>query len=240
MAKDWNGQTYNENWEPLGAYGEVVGPKDVKANAEWAEQTGGQNPHINYGAQTPAPAPAAAPAAPAGGGLGAEVDTQLMSQIKPPTGVNTADPAFQQQLNAGQLANHRAAERSRMAAAQRLHAQGQSGSGALDAAMGGIVQQQGEADQAFEAQLMDRFLNADRDRAARALQLATGLTGQREGFGVQREGFGLQRELGLADIALRREGMNQQNNQFYDSLGQQLGLSQAQLNNQAMMALLGM
>lgn len=216
MAKQWNGNSYNEDWQPVDNRGTVIGPKDWEAsNANPQQPPAPQN-------QTP----------PSGGALGGAVDQQLLTQMKPPTGVNTADPAYQQQLNSGQLANARAAERSRMAAAQRMHAQGQDASGALDAAVGGIVQQQGEADQALQAMLMDKFLSADRDRAARALQLATGLQGQREGYG-------LQRELGMADIGLRKDAMKNQNEQFYDSLGQQLGLSTADMNQRAMLALLG-
>lgn len=225
MAKQWQGKSYNENWEPVDERGIVIGPKDFEADQA--------NPPVQSpwsGAATPAPAAPAAPAAPSA--MQSNVQNKLLSELNLSPTVDTKDPAFQQQIEANRFTADRTADRTRAALAQRLHAQGTGASGGLDVGIGRILADQGAQEQGFEAQLLNQFRNQNLERMGRALQLGTGLLSQEQEQALRgaltREGYGLQRELGLKDLDFRR-----------DALGQQMGLSQAQLDQQAMLALLG-
>ena len=109
-------------------------------------------------------------------------------------------------------------------------------------------------------------LNSGRDQANQAAQLQTlGMNNQRDltGYGAQNQrdltryggqlqaglanqgatmqqrGYNLQRDLGLSDLDFRNRQSNQQNEQYYSGLGQQLGLETARLNQQALLSLMG-
>ena len=68
-------------------------------------------------------------------------------------------------------------------------------------------------------------------------QLQAGLANQ--GSQMQQRGYNLQRDLGLSDLDFRNRQSNQQNEQYYSGLGQQLGLETARLNQQALLSLMG-
>ena len=68
-------------------------------------------------------------------------------------------------------------------------------------------------------------------------QLQAGLANQ--GAQMQQRGYNLQRDLGLSDLDFRNRQSNQQNEQYYSGLGQQLGLETARLNQQALLSLMG-
>ena len=68
-------------------------------------------------------------------------------------------------------------------------------------------------------------------------QLQAGLANQ--GTQMQQRGYNLQRDLGLSDLDFRNRQSNQQNEQYYSGLGQQLGLETARLNQQALLSLMG-
>ena len=68
-------------------------------------------------------------------------------------------------------------------------------------------------------------------------QLQAGLANQ--GATMQQRGYNLQRDLGLSDLDFRNRQSNQQNEQYYSGLGQQLGLETARLNQQALLSLMG-
>ena len=116
--------------------------------------------------------------------------------------------------------------------AQRMQAQGTLTSGGLDAAVQRGISDQGAQNQQFQGQLLGKFHQERLARIAQALNLGTGLLSQQQEQQLRamltREGYGLQRELGMGDLAFRR-----------DALGQQTALSQAQLDQQALLALLG-
>jgi hypothetical protein len=70
-------------------------------------------------------------------------------------------------------------------------------------------------------------------------------TGQRNALWMNNQGNQLQRELGLGDLGIRQQGLGLQQqlglgdlDYRRDALGQQLALSQAGLNQQALMQLL--
>jgi hypothetical protein len=181
--------------------------------------------------------------------FGQTVQDSIQRDLGRPT-VDPNDPVIAAQTAAFRRASQRGAERERASAAQRANANGTLGSGGFDARADQIVEDQGYRDADFESSLLASELSGARDRTARAQQLGAGLLSQERQLGLQdklgtndslirRNALMLQQQLGLGDLDLRRLGLNNQNQQFYDSLGQQLGLSEAQLNQQALLALLG-
>lgn len=222
----WNGKRYNEDWVPIGDMGVELGPKD------WEASRANERPQ----ASSPAPNPWGGPSTPAApkalDPFQSNVQSKLLSELNLTPTVDKNDPAFAQQVEAQRFGADRTADRARQAMAQRMHAQGTSQSGGMDTGIGRIISDQGASEQAFESQLTDKFRGQNLDRMARALQLGTGLLSQQQERELRsiltREGYDLQKFLGMEDINFRR-----------DALAQQLGLSEAQMNQNAMMALLG-
>lgn len=245
MAKDWNGQTYNEDWVPIDAMGNPLGGKDWSANASWAASTGGQNPYTNQAGSSPWDKSGLTPGnepgstlAPVGGssstgtqGLSGPVWDKLMSELNLSDTVDQNDPAYKQQIDANAYSNDRNAARQRAATAQRMAATGTASGGALDSAVQRITGDQGVQDQQFQANLLNSFHQQRLDRVAQALNLGTGLLSQQQELAMRKmlteSGYDLQRYLGNADLNFRR-----------DALGQQGAFNQAQLDQQAMLALL--
>lgn len=98
-----------------------------------------------------------------------------------------------------------------------------------------------------QTQMQTMGLNSNRDLANAGAQnqrnlalfggkLQTGLANQ--GAQMTQRGYNLQKYLGDRDLGLRDKQIGNQQTQFYDQLGQQLGLSTAQLNQEALLSLL--
>lgn len=166
------------------------------------------------------------------------VTNSINTTLATPEGVNTNDPAYQQQLKAQGVTSTRNAERARASAAQRANANGTIGSGGFDTQVNNIERDRGESDQRFESQLMAGELQAQRTKIAQALQLGAGIMSQEQTLAMQdrlaqldaairREGYGLQRDLGMADIGVRR-----------DQLGVDTAFRGAELDQNALLALL--
>lgn len=223
MAQQWQGKSYDQDWYEVDGTG-----RRVSDQKDWAASA----------ANTPAPfastapAPAAAPAAPANTARNSAVNDRLLAELQVTPEVNQQDPAYRQSVETNRFNLDRAADRQRAATAQRMHAQGTLTGGGLDTAVQRINADQGAQEQAFEADLLRQFRQQNVDRMQRALQLGAGLMSQEQEQALRaqlaREGYALQRELAEDDLRYR-----------YDALGQQLGLSEAQLNQQAMLSLLG-
>jgi hypothetical protein len=251
MAKEWGGKTYNENWEEIDAMGNVLGGKDWSANASYAAANNTQNPYTNQAGASPwdksglTPGnepgstlpPVQAGANPATGstssaGLDGAVMSKLLSEISMDGTVNQNDPAYRQAVDANQLQTDRYADRARAASAQRRAATGTGTSGAVDTDVNRILSEQTTQDKAFEGQLLGKFRDQNLDRMSRALTLGAGmLTAEQERAlraALTREGYGVQKELAGNDLSFRR-----------DALGQQAALSLADLDQRAMLALLG-
>jgi hypothetical protein len=229
MAKNYDADFYE-----LDASGNRVGDKDWGAwNAAQAGPTNtpaGPPPDPNAGS-TVAPTPTAA--APTADWQG--LSDQTFGTVKKDMGfstVNQQDPAYQQQVQSNQLQTDRAADRARAAMAQRRQATGTGTSGAVNTDVNKVLEQQAYQDKAFEGQLLDKFRQQGLDEKARALQIGSGmLTGEQERAlrgALTREGYDVQRDTAADDLNFRR-----------DALGQQLALSQAQMDQDAMLALLG-
>jgi hypothetical protein len=217
IAKQWAGKSYDEDWFEVDNRGvRTTGVKDLEAD------------HANQAMQSPWQSQAPAPVAPPASGLNTDTERVLREQMTAPITVNQNDPAYQQAVSANRFNLDRTADRQRAAMAQRRAATGTATGGGLQTDVERILNEQGAKGTQFEADLLRAFREQNDQRQQRALALSTGLLGQDKQGALTREGYGLQERLGMADLNLRR-----------DSLAQQLGLSEAAMNQQAMLALLG-
>jgi len=159
------------------------------------------------------------------------------------------DPVFKGQTDAFQRANQRSTARKRAALAERAAARGGINAGGFDVDTERLLSEQGENEQAFEANLAGQELNKQRDQVMRALEIGAGRLSDQErnaltqkladlDAAIRREGLSLQKLLGMRGLDLQALGLGQQNAQFYDNLGAQVGLNEAQLNQNATLALL--
>lgn len=246
MAKNWGGKSYDEDWNEIDAMGNHIGSgKDWAANAGYAAANGTQNPYTNQAGSSPWDKSGLIPGNEPGSTLGKvgagsgtnsafgqKIYDKILSDITASGTVDQNDPAYRQQVDANRYAGARQESRQRAAMAQRMAAQGTAAGGGLDSAVQRLGSERGAQEQGFEGQLLNTFRQQNLDKAARALQLGTGLLSQEQEqtlrAALTREGYGLQRELGWGDINYRR-----------DALGQQFALSKAQLDQQALLALLG-
>jgi hypothetical protein len=104
--------------------------------------------------------------------------------------------------------------------------------GALGSSIEGGQRQAAENIAGFQSQMMGRELQAKRQQLMQALQMGAGLLSADQ----QRD---LQRELGTLDAAIRQQLGQGQLGLGYDQLGSQIGMNQANLNQQALMYLMG-
>jgi hypothetical protein len=211
------------------------------------------------------PAPPAAPAGPAPA-TQAQVDQATLDRLNELLGLSWGEvdpnsPAMRQQRQAFERATQRGREQKRAALAERAAARGGLGAGGFDVDVERLLQQEGEANQAYGANLMAQELGTQREALQNAIKMAADL-GQTE------KARALQDKLGTLDIKLREflgrgqlglgllsakqraaeaAAGNQQfyaklgaeNQQFYDQLGLQLANLQNVMNNQAISALFG-
>jgi hypothetical protein len=229
MAKVWDGKSYDEDFYEVDNTGaRTTGVKDTAADTAWHQANPQQADPWSGSSTAPTPTTPNAAYAP----LETNVMNRLNTDINLDGTVNTADPAYAQQIQANQLQTNRAADRARAAMMQRRAATGTGTSGAVDTDVNKALEQQAFQDKTFEGQLLGQFRQQNLDRMARALTLGSGmLTAEQERQlrgELTREGYDVQRDLSADDLNFRR-----------DALGQQLALSQADLDQRAMMALLG-
>ena len=243
MAKDWGGKTYDEDFYEINAWGErQSNEKDWKADNDWHAANPTQNAPTtggNGGSSTSQTTYAPAPRNQAYVPLEDAVMKRTIGDIGLDGSVDQNDPVYQQGIQANQLQTDRAADRARASAVQRRAATGTGTSGAVDTDINKFQAEQAYQDKGFEANLMNQFRTQNLDRMGRALTLGAGmLTAEQqrmlqdklttEQYNLQREGYDVQRDLARDDINFRR-----------DALGQQGALSQAELDQRAMLALLG-
>lgn len=245
MANQWGGKSYDNDWFEVDGMGNrVSGEKDWAANAAWASENQTQNPYTNQpgsspydksgttpgnepGSTLPPVAGGGGPVPPAPDPLTQNVQGAINDALTQGPVVNESDPTFQAQDQANKIQSQRAAERARMSAAQRMHAQGQGDSGALDSEVARLEQQRGETDQRLNAELRSSYLNAERQRYAQALQLGAGLMTAQEERALRQKLADIQAQLAREDLNFRRDFS-------YDQLGQNLGLSLADLQYRSM------
>jgi hypothetical protein len=224
---------YDQDFYPIDNWGNRTGDKDwgawnqAQAGPTETSQDKGPDP---WSGSSVAPTPTVHDTS--FDPLKGNVMNTLNTDVQQTGVVNTQDPAYAQQMQANALQTDRAADRARAAAIQRRAATGTGTTGAVDTDINKVLENQAFQDKTFEANLMDKFRQQNLDQKARALTLGSGmLTAEQERQlrgELTREGYDVQRDLAADDLNYRR-----------DALGQQLALSQAGLDQQAMMALLG-
>lgn len=178
------------------------------------------------------------------------VDSTIQAILNRGLNFDPNDPVFKGQTAAFERQSQRSAARKRAALAERAAARGTLGAGGYDVDTERILSEQGEANQAFEAALAGQELQKQRDQLMRVLELESGRISEREknalaerladlDAAIRREGLTLQKLLGERSLDIQESGQGIQNQQFYDQLGANVGLQEANLNQQAILALLG-
>jgi hypothetical protein len=138
-----------------------------------------------------------------------------------PVDPNSADFRARYRPVANQM--QRGAQRSKDAAAERMAFQGMNiggAGGALDAEANKINESLALGEGGLTAQLVTDDLEAQREKIYNALQFAQG-----------EERMALQMMLSQMDNELRRYGMDQQNQQFYDDFGYRVGRDEYLFNS---------
>lgn len=150
-----------------------------------------------------------------GGGYNDTIHQEIMNLLKKGnTPVTREDIAAQYDPVARQY--QRAGQRQKMAAAERMAAQGMNAGGAggaLDAEQAKIDESTGESESALMSQLMGSEIQARRQDVMNALAVAQG-----------EDRLALQKYLAELDNQIKQQGLTLQ--------GQSLGLQQQQINNQ--------
>ena len=209
-------------------------------------------PGQTQAASTYSPTPTAAPTAATTNQGGQDVwrNTLMSRMTQPETFDPTHDPAFRMQSDTFAAAAERARRDQVAQNAESFTAQGLGGSGAqqVQDRMAGerSMQVRGQ----FEGDLAAKEVQNRRDEIAQALSMYGSQLSQDQQRALQlqlaqldaqlrREGIASQEKLGMSDIDLRRTlGMGQLD-LGRATLGANVGMDQAQLNQQAMLALLG-
>jgi hypothetical protein len=141
------------------------------------------------------------------------------------------DPALAARSQANSVAQQRSAERRRAAAAERMAVGGQNG-GALDSEVDNILSAQGDAVGAFDAGLLSDAQGERHQRLMGALSPALAAMGidQQQAQFIQSQ---------LQNNKQFLASLSQQDRQFLQNLGFQIGRENANLNQNALIALLG-
>lgn len=175
-------------------------------------------------------APSAAPADP---GFSAAVRGQILNFMgQDPNAASINDADLKPIADAHRLAAQRGQEQTRARLAEHYGAQGYGGSGAMDSMIASALENEGQSNAAFEAQLVNQKLQERRQQIMDSLKMGVGLLSE-----DQRNA--LQMALSQIDAALRNRQMDLQNQQFNDNLGFQIGQWDSMLNQNLMNQLLG-
>jgi hypothetical protein len=157
--------------------------------------------------------------------------------------VDPNSQAIQQPMQAFRAASERAADRQRMQNAIRNQARGVAEtSGAGEAQLQQVLENQGINESSYEANLYAQELSTQREALQNAIQLATQA-------GLQDKARELQQKLGMLDIELRRllgqgqlalgqASLEQNDKQFLERMGFNYAQLQGMLNNQAIQTIL--
>jgi hypothetical protein len=228
-------------------------------------QVGGGWVPANHPSAQPAGAPAPVGAAPGAPGaaqsptLYKDALTKMLGDSQTPASLN--DPALKAQSEAFSVGQTRASEQARAQAAERNAAMGLSSSGAMDGDIAGILERQGEAESGYNAGLVGDANKSKLQQMQAALAMMGNDMNSAEGRALQKQiadqeaelrrlGISTQADLGKQDLSLRDKlgsgGLNaqimqmlMQNQQFGQNLGAQTGMFGANLNQQALLSLLG-
>lgn len=135
------------------------------------------------------------------------------------TPVSPDDPTIKSTVDAANVQGQRANQVNRAALAERAAAEGLPTS-SFDTSIASANEQLGENLGGLQAQLMTQELQNRRQDVVNALSFATGQDQQ-----------ALQLQLAQIDEALQQQSLTQQNQQFYDTLGFNIGTENSLLNS---------
>jgi len=166
----------------------------------------------------------------------------ILNKLNTPE-VNAESLRNSPQFQAVQLAGQRAEERQRAQMAERASKDGWNDSGGFEGEINGLQQARGEFEASELGNLAQSEVEARRAEISQGIQFAMA-SGQFDKAQM------LQKELANLDASLRREGMSQQNSQFFSDLNERarqsnnnLGFNytdlQARMNRDAVIAGLG-
>jgi hypothetical protein len=212
-------------------------PGTGSTEAEWAISqglTGGSSAVSGggNGGAAPTPPSVSTPIDPAVTAYNQSIRNALLSAINSP-GVTMDDPDIAPAIQANRVSNQRMLEQQREAIAERLNAQGMSGSGAMDQQMAQAFQQTGEREGTFAG-------NAVLQQALARRQQLVALLGT--GANVLTADEARQAQLKIADLDayLRQQSITNQNQQSNDQMGLTGAYYQALLKQQQVRDLLGL
>lgn len=193
----------------------------------------------------PAPTGPSGPANPLG-----DLFQQTLMKILGQGEVDANDPAIQNVLNAARTSGTRADDRERAFLAERAAKEGFSDSGGFDTQAQGILQRRGEYEAGLSADLVQEAQVQRMGQIMAALQMAGNRITEQErqalqkelgelDAAVRREGYSTQRSIASEDSALRRYLGDRGFDLDWARLGSDNAQFTADLNQRAMIALLG-
>jgi hypothetical protein len=243
-----------------GVFGRQATPQELQQIAQQVGYVGGQiTPQMMQSAQNAAmqiargmgwqgQAPGGTPGQPATGTQATDTNSLLEQRIREmlssnPNDYNLNSAAANAQRNSFAGANQRALEQQKRAAASRAAGSGTSGAGGFEATQQGIDAGAGQRSVDFESQLAGRELQNQRDQTMQAMQMAqqAGLTreAQRLQERLAQQDLALRRTLGVGQLGLGAQQLQQQGQQFNSRLGFDYWNQLQQLQRGEMLNLLG-
>jgi hypothetical protein len=230
----WNGSTYNPTGTaPVAAATPKPAPIAAGAPATPAPNMGQTSSSSTYTSGSPLVAPTATSAAPGGGTIQNSFRNALVSQLQTnPNKVAITDPDLAPQARAFEDAQTRTLAKQQQDLAEQAFAGGALRTGAYGADLAGLRQQQGEAIAQHNAGL----IGDAQQRRTQALMQSLGIGGN---FLTAQSAQGIQSSLGQGQLKLgllqALLGDRQANNQ----LGLNAALGGANLNQSAILHMLG-
>lgn len=163
--------------------------------------------------------------------------------------VNESDPYISRQRQVYSADSQRALGRAKEAFAARGSAQG-TPEGASDAFLQSSIEKQGQDESRYSAGLIADEYNKRRAEINNLLQLGAGVLSNDENRMLQEEmgiidanlrNLGMKNnfQLGSASLSNQRLGIDNQNTQFYDRMGYDIGLQEALMNQAILSQLMG-
>lgn len=184
----------------------------------------------------------------------------LLTKLSQPV-ASMDSPELQPALAANRLAEQRGMERNRAMLAERAAATGTNMSGGFETGLMGLAQDRAAREGQFAGQAVADLGRRQSAEIMQALGLTGGMLGQQDQLALQdklaqldanlrQQGINSQTSLGQGDLALREKlgmgnlnlgllGMLQGGQQFQQNLGAQMGIAGANLNQNALLGLLG-
>jgi hypothetical protein len=156
---------------------------------------------------------------------------QLMTMD--PNATSVDDPSIKPAATAFERARERQLDRQRQANAEKFAAQGLGSSGGLDTANAQAWEGAGQDIAANQASLVTQQIAAKREDVMNALNLGKGILTADQETQLRLQLANIDASLRQRALALQAQQLDQQNNQFYDNLGYQIGSTEATLNANA-------